>query len=338
MYAHYRKAQPTDADAPKYQQTSTAQQNDLNVMLICEYCRDPHPNLVEDFKQGDIVCGSCGTVFKDRIIDTRSEWRTFGGDEGGPDKSRVGDAENKLTGNVGLATKIGDGHRVGPGQKDMNRVHAKVAGKKNAKAYDEGCGYITRLAERLHVERAVSDAAKEFFLKMCDSMLPVAKATEVYAGAALLLGTRQFGVSVPLETIAQKLNISRIEFGRVILKLKRHNTDFNLSKADTADEGVRMVMEHGMPHWTAAVVMEVVVRAKDFPAVASRLPKTLMGAALFTVSHMIGQPKSLDEVAKSVKVSPQTLRGVYKVLYEHRASLISDEYLDRCDISKLRPM
>ena len=31
--------------------------------------------IVEEFGSGDLVCGRCGLVLGDRIVDTRSEWR-----------------------------------------------------------------------------------------------------------------------------------------------------------------------------------------------------------------------------------------------------------------------
>ena len=48
---------------------------DLAVRLICPNCRDPNPNIIEEFSSGDLVCGTCGLVLGDRVVDTRSEWR-----------------------------------------------------------------------------------------------------------------------------------------------------------------------------------------------------------------------------------------------------------------------
>ena len=48
---------------------------DLAVRLICPHCLDPNPNIIEEFSSGDLVCGTCGLVLGDRVIDTRSEWR-----------------------------------------------------------------------------------------------------------------------------------------------------------------------------------------------------------------------------------------------------------------------
>ena len=54
----------------------------LSFKLMCRDCQDPIPNIVEDYQQGDLVCGSCGLILGitsfilgNRIIDTRSEWR-----------------------------------------------------------------------------------------------------------------------------------------------------------------------------------------------------------------------------------------------------------------------
>lgn len=57
-------------------------QPNLNVRLCCPDCRVDPPHIVEEFASGDLVCGDCGLVLGDRIIDTRSEWRTFANDEG----------------------------------------------------------------------------------------------------------------------------------------------------------------------------------------------------------------------------------------------------------------
>jgi transcription initiation factor TFIIB len=61
------------ASPPKPQQAAFAP--DLSVRLICPDCRDPNPTIVEEFGAGDLVCGGCGLVLGDRIVDTRSEWR-----------------------------------------------------------------------------------------------------------------------------------------------------------------------------------------------------------------------------------------------------------------------
>lgn len=63
------------AQAKAAQQHQPTYGPDLAVRLICPDCRDPNPNIIEEFGSGDLVCGSCGLVLGDRVVDTRSEWR-----------------------------------------------------------------------------------------------------------------------------------------------------------------------------------------------------------------------------------------------------------------------
>jgi TFIIB zinc-binding len=68
-------AQPFPLAAPPTKTVQPSFGPDLAVRLICPECRDPNPNIVEEFGSGDLVCGNCGLVLGDRIVDTRSEWR-----------------------------------------------------------------------------------------------------------------------------------------------------------------------------------------------------------------------------------------------------------------------
>ena len=69
----YSQPFPLAQQIQKVQQPTFAP--DLAVRLVCPECRDPNPNIVEEFSSGDLVCGTCGLVLGDRIVDTRSEWR-----------------------------------------------------------------------------------------------------------------------------------------------------------------------------------------------------------------------------------------------------------------------
>lgn len=36
---------------------------DLSYRVICKDCKNPVPNIIEDFSAGDLVCGDCGRCF-----------------------------------------------------------------------------------------------------------------------------------------------------------------------------------------------------------------------------------------------------------------------------------
>ena len=74
-----------DAD-PNFSPVEAYQQK-----LVCNNCNNDDPEVIEDFAAGDLICGDCGLVLGDRVIDMRSEWRTFSNDNAPQkDNSRVG--------------------------------------------------------------------------------------------------------------------------------------------------------------------------------------------------------------------------------------------------------
>ncbi|WVW79580.1 hypothetical protein I302_101549 [Kwoniella bestiolae CBS 10118] len=58
------------APGPKFGQSVAP---NLNVRHLCPNCRTDPPNIIEEYSKGDLVCGDCGTILGDRIVDTRSE-------------------------------------------------------------------------------------------------------------------------------------------------------------------------------------------------------------------------------------------------------------------------
>ena len=108
-------------------------QENLNTHLICPDCKEIPPNLVEEYSSGDMVCGDCGLVLGDRIVDTHSEWRTFSNDDqNNDDPSRVGDGPNILLNGDQLSTSIafGDGGKTA---RDLNRAQNKTTQDKGNK-------------------------------------------------------------------------------------------------------------------------------------------------------------------------------------------------------------
>jgi transcription initiation factor TFIIB len=39
---------------------------DLAIRLMCPNCKEEVPNIVEEYSSGDLICGSCGTLFPEK--------------------------------------------------------------------------------------------------------------------------------------------------------------------------------------------------------------------------------------------------------------------------------
>lgn len=93
-------------------------------------CKRTPPKIVEEYRSGDLVCEDCGLVLEERIVDMRSEWRTFA-DDNGHDPSRVGAAANPLLDGPQLDTVISYTGASTKTTKELSKVHGVVTSNKN---------------------------------------------------------------------------------------------------------------------------------------------------------------------------------------------------------------
>lgn len=152
-----------------------------------------------------------------RIIDTRSEWRTFSNnDDGGDDPSRVGAAGDPLLGGANHldSTVIGmmDG---GSGiSRDLNRIHGRATNQKNEKNILQAFKDIQAMCERIGLSKIVVDSAKQLYKKVEDEKLLKGKAQEAIIAACIYIGCREQNVTRTFKEICSLTKVSKKEIGR----------------------------------------------------------------------------------------------------------------------------
>lgn len=192
----------------------------LNVQMMCPDCQEFPPNIVEEFSSGDSVCGSCGLVLGDRIIDTRSEWRTFANDEsGGDDPSRVGSAANPLLNGAQLETSIsfGDG---GQRSRELNRAHAKLTNNKSNKNLKEAYQRITAICGPLGLTGDIIETTQQLFKATEDNKMFKGKNHDAIIAGCLFIACRQLGSPRTFKEINRATRVSKKEVGRTFKLLQ----------------------------------------------------------------------------------------------------------------------
>src|SRR6266516_2213793 len=60
----------------------------LETFTLCPSCKSDNA-IITDPKSGEIICSICGRVVSDKLLERRTEWRTFAINETG-DRTRTG--------------------------------------------------------------------------------------------------------------------------------------------------------------------------------------------------------------------------------------------------------
>lgn len=338
-------------------------QQNLNVQLMCPDCQEYPPNIVEEFSSGDCVCGSCGLVLGDRIIDTRSEWRTFANDESGSDDpSRVGNAVNPLFNGSQLETAIsfGDG---GQRSRELNRAHAKLNQNKSNKNLKEVYQRIAAICTPLHLPSDIIDTTSQLYKATEDVKFLKGKNVDAIIAGCLFIACRQLNSPRTFKEINKATRVSKKEIGRTFKVLQSHFSAQKRKAAGVATTGANVnVIGESYQNKSSTKANELCDRYCDAlqlsmnsskvargiaermsanGSLAGRSPLSAAAACIYMASHLMGEPKSPKEIAAVAEVSDGTIRTSYKELYKVVDQLIDPIWLTEAyggDRSRLPPV
>lgn len=316
----------------------------LNITLVCPECKIYPPDLIERFSEGDIVCGSCGLVLSDRVVDTRSEWRTFSNDDqNGDDPSRVGDAGNPLLDTEDLSTMISYVPENVKAGRELNRAQSKSLVDKKDNALSAAYTKISQMCDGYQLPKIVQDGAKEVYKLVYDEKPLRGKSQESIMAAAIFIGCRKANVARTFKEIWALTNVPKKEIGKVfkIMKLviqKKNETNPNAyslikdseqTTQTSAEDLIRRFCSHlGLNNEVTNAAEFIARKCKDSGILAGRSPITIAATVIYMASLIFGADLSPSKIASKTGVSDGTIKTSYKVMYEGRFKLMDPSWIE----------
>ncbi|CCH60064.1 hypothetical protein TBLA_0C02540 [Henningerozyma blattae CBS 6284] len=313
----------------------------LNVVLTCPECKVYPPKIIERFSEGDVVCALCGLVLSDKLIDTRSEWRTFSNDDqNGDDPSRVGEASNPLLDGNNLSTRIGQGETTDSRfTKELNRAQGKNIVDKKDNEVQSAFAKITMLCDAAELPKIVKDCAKEAY-KLCnDEKSLKGKSTESVMAASILIGCRRAQVARTFKEIQSIIHVKTKEFGKTLGIMKgilreksadgviKIDTD-NMSGAQNVTYIPRFCSHLGLPMQVTTSAEYTAKKCKEIGDIAGKSPITIAVVSIYLNILLFKIPVTAAKVAQILQVTEGTIKSGYKILYEHREKVVDPHLIE----------
>lgn len=294
--------------------------------IICPQCRDPHPNLVEDFAAGDLVCANCGAVVGDRIIDTRSEWRTFSNDgTGGDDPSRVGGPSNPLLDGNQLDTMISGRDNYSGTSKDLNRLQSRANYKASERTLLQSFREISIMCERVGLPKMIADRAKQLYKIAEDAKSMRGKGKDAIIAACLYAACRQEKVTRTFKEISSLTRVPKRDIGR-LYKLLAPLLDTRMDTVTVEDFMTRFCSYLHLPIEVQKVAVYMAKKCGELGYLAGKSPISIASAGIYMVSHLFPNHKKIPKDVSFVSgVSEGTIRGTYRDLVQYKLELIPKE-------------
>ena len=313
----------------------------LNITLTCPDCKTYPPDLIERFSEGDIVCGSCGLVLSDRVVDTRSEWRTFSNDDqNGDDPSRVGDAGNPLL-EENLSTMISvnpDSSRLG---RELNRAQQRSLVDRKDNVLVSAFAKISQMCDGYQLPRIVQDGAKEVYKLVHDERPLRGKSQESIMAASIFIGCRKAQVPRSFKEIWALTNVPRKEIGKVFKIMNKIIQEKNASNPEaynlmqdniqttqtSAEDLIRRYCSHlGLGTQITNSAEYIARRCNEEGVLAGRSPTTIAATVIYMANLVFGADMQPSRIADKTGVSEGTIKTSYRVMLEQKEKLMDPSW------------
>jgi transcription initiation factor TFIIB len=290
---------------------------------ICSECGSSI--IIHDGGSGEIICGSCGLVITESIINKGPEWRAFTQSEK-ESRSRVGVPLSFAVHDKGLTTMIGRVGRDAFGRKIplktklqmlrlrkwqiRSRVHSSVD-RNLAQAMAE----LDRLTDKLHIPPPIKEKAAVIYRKALDKGLVRGRSISAIAAASLYAACRITQTPRTLRELSDHSPIDKKDIARCYrLLLRELGLQMPIPAAQLRVP--KIASKVGVGEKTQQRAVEILREAERLKTTAGKDPMGLAAAALYIACVMNDEKRTQKMIADAAGVTEVTIRNRYKGLKE----------------------
>jgi transcription initiation factor TFIIB len=287
----------------------------------CPECGSGH--LIHDYDTGETICGKCGLVLHEQMIDKGPEWRAFTQEEKAS-RSRVGVPTSYSVHDKGLSTAIGRVDRDAFGRKlplstrlqmwrlrkwqIRSRVHSSVD-RNLAQAMAE----LDRLSDKLYIPGPVKEKAAVIYRKALEKGLVRGRSIAAIAAAALHAACRNTETPRTLREISEASLVDKKDVARCYRLLLRE-LDIQMPIADPLTYVSKIAERTGISGDTQGLAIKILRQARIKRAASGKDPMGLAAAALYIACLQNNEKKTQKDIAEAAGVTEVTVRNRYKSL------------------------
>ena len=280
-------------------------------------------NLVHDYDSGETICGDCGLVLYEQMLDKGPEWRAFTLQEKAS-RSRVGMPTSYSIHDKGLSTTISQVDRDAFGRKlpistrlqmwrlrkwqIRSRVHSSID-----RNLSQAMSELERLSSKVSISPPLKEKAALIYRKALDKGLVRGRSINSIAAASLYAACRQSGTPRTLRDIADASLVDRKDVARCY-RLLLQELRFDMPVADSLTYVSKIAEKNGISGRTQGAAIKILADAKRRRFAAGKDPMGLAAAALYIACLQNGEKITQKDIADASGVTEVTVRNRYKAL------------------------
>jgi transcription initiation factor TFIIB len=280
-------------------------------------------NLVHDYDSGETICGDCGLVLYNQMLDKGPEWRAFTLQEKAS-RSRVGAPTSYSIHDKGLSTTISQIDRDAFGRKlpistrlqmwrlrkwqIRSRIHSSID-RNLAQAMSE----LDRLSGAVYIPPQIKEKAALIYRRALDKGLVRGRSINSIMAAAIYASCRESGTPRTLSEIAQASLVDKKDVARCY-RLLLQELEVKMPISDPLTYISKIAEKTGISGKTQGAAIEVIREARRKRVVSGKDPMGLAAAALYIACLQNNEKITQKDIAEASGVTEVTVRNRYKAL------------------------
>jgi transcription initiation factor TFIIB len=291
---------------------------------LVEKCPECASNtLVHDYDTGETICGACGLVLYQQMLDKGPEWRAFTQQEKAS-RSRVGVPTSYSVHDKGLSTAISQVDRDSYGRKlplatrllmwrlrkwqIRSRVHSSVD-----RNLAQAMGELDRLTGKVYVSPPIKEKAAVIYRKALDKGLVRGRSINAIAAASLYAACRKSGTPRTLREIAEASLVDKKDVARCY-RLLLQELNVHMPVAEPLTYVSKIAEKNGISGKAQGAAIAILREARRTRVSAGKDPMGLAAAALYIACLQHNERKTQKDIAEAAGVTEVTIRNRYKTL------------------------
>jgi transcription initiation factor TFIIB len=273
--------------------------------------------IITDMEIAELICGRCGYVISERLVDSGPEWRSFTDDK--TNKSRTGAGTSLTMHDYGLATVINPINRDSVGKplpysmkKTLKRlrvwdsrsqVHDSAERNMRRAFMDLG-----KMKDKLALSDAVIEKTAYIYRKALDKKLVRGRSITAVIAASLYAACRDTETPRTLNDITAAINVKRKELAlsyRMLVK----ELGLKMPVVDSVQCVARIASKVGLSEKTKRYAVKILKKAKQNEISAGKDPMGMAASALYISNTRMGMKCSQKIIAKAAGVTEVTIRN-----------------------------
>lgn len=298
--------------------------------LLTHKCVSNNPSsIITDEVRGEIVCGTCGSVLKEKIVDNIQEYRTFTKNQY-MGRTRAEGSSKLSMDNMGLSTRISKLNTDSAGNRLSNKTKTRFSRlrtwdtrskrKSKQRSMVKAFVILDSLITKLSLPESVSENAAYIYRKASDLRLIKGRTISAMIASALYAACRESSAPRSVDDVAKAANVQKKSLTKCYRTLVK-NLNLTYEPHDPISFVSKIATQINASEKSMRTAWRLLTLAQEHGMNVSKKPLGLAGGAVYLACALNGENVTYSTISKISNTSSVTLRKHVDALKKLRSQL-----------------